>query len=439
MISQPYGPQGAGERTTRDVMAETYEPNLAPISPDAPCGPDLDLEGDADFLNFLAAIEGQFPDSFFSFERKTIDFPAAFAAAAELKKRTHDLRLMLVAAKLAVLNRDFYAFVREVADIAWALSNYWDEVHPQAERGQFTARLAQLGTLNDNPVVVLPLQYATLLQTEREGPLAYRAVMVTAGEAKLREGEKLASAGAIERMLASIEIEKLSEAYAALSRLDADLAKITDVTAERIDQERAVKFEALTPLVGKMLAFAQGALARRDPSLAPPPENAPDESASEAPAGPGAFETLADVDSALAAALGYFQAREPSSPALLLIAQARATLGKNLYEVMRLLAPRHADNARVFVGPSDAFSIPVSALQDAPALDFSPGEAPPAETRARAFALIEQVAAHLRSVEPSNPAPYLLDRARSLATRDFLSLLGEVFPSDDLDSMKNGN
>ena len=68
------------------------------------------------------------------------------------------------------------------------------------EHGDYTARLAQLGTLDDAPVVVLPLQYATLLQTEREGPLAYRAVMVTLGDAKLRDGEKLASAGAIERI-----------------------------------------------------------------------------------------------------------------------------------------------------------------------------------------------------------------------------------------------
>ena len=75
----------------------------------------------------------------------------------------------------------------------------------------------------------------------------------------------------------------------------------------------------------------------------------------------------------------------------------------------------------MFVGPSDAFSVPVGSLENAPSLDFSPGEAAPAETRAAAFALVEQVAAHLRSVEPSSPAPYLLDRARTLATRDFLT------------------
>ena len=441
MISGSYGPSraivGADPRKGKG-MAEN-EIQLAPISEEAPCGPDLDLEGDPGFMNFLATYEGQLPASFFSFERKDIDFNAAFATATELRKRTQDLRVILLVAKLAVLNRDFYRFAQEVGEVAWLLAHRWDEVHPQAERGDFSSRLAQLGTLDDNPVVVLPLQYAVLLQSDREGPLVYRAIMITLGEAKLREGEKLASSGAIERMLASLEVEALAKAYATLAKLRADLEAISAATAQRLGFEREVKFNALSPLVAKMLDFAQGALARRDPSLAPMPETSAVEGDGETATAPGTFATLADIDSALACALGYFHAREPSSPALLLIGQARATLGKNLYEVMRQLAPRHADNARVFVGPSDVFAVPVSNLQDAQPLDFSPGEAEPAASRAQALALLEQVAAHMRVVEPSSPAPYLLDRARALATRDFLSLLGEVFASDDLDSMKRGN
>ncbi len=416
-------------------MAETFELELAPISEEAPCGPDLDAEGDLEFMNFLAATEGQLPSSFFDFERKYIDFAAAFASAATLRKRTQDLRLILTVAKLAALNRDFYGFAREVAEIAWLLRNRWDDVHPQAENGDYSARLAQLNTLDDGPVVVLPLQYATLLPSEREGPLAYRAIMITRGDAKLREGEKLASAGAIERILTTIDIEALAKARATLVGLRDNLLAISAVTAERVGFEREVKFNALSPLVAKMLDFAQAALERRDPSLAPATA---EPAVGDASPGAASFESLSDVDSALAAALSYFQAKEPSSPALLLITQARATLGKTLYEAMRLLAPRHADNARIFVGPSDAFSIPLSNLQGAPSLDFSPGEAPPALSRTHAFGLIEQVAAHLRSVEPSSPAPYLLDRARTLATRDFLSLLGEVFAPDELEAMKNG-
>jgi len=51
-------------------MTETLEQAdfLAPLSPEAPCGPDLDAEGDAEFMNFMAAIEGLLPtDSYFAF------------------------------------------------------------------------------------------------------------------------------------------------------------------------------------------------------------------------------------------------------------------------------------------------------------------------------------------------------------------------------------
>lgn len=422
-------------------MAETVE--LQPISEDAFCGPDLDMEADLDFMNFTAAIEGQLPSSYFSFDRASIDFKTALATAAEFKKRTYDIRLMLLSARLSILNRDFYSFARDLHEVVWLLQNHWEEVHPQADRGRFDARLAQLNSLNDNPIVVLPLQYATLLQTDREGALNFRAVMITTGDAKPRENEKLASAGVIDRMLTTtVEVEALAKLHATLAQLRDDLTALYTLTAEKIDYESAVKLDALEPLVVKMTDWAQAALARRDPSLAPAPEGGGEGQDAEAQAAaasvPGAFETLADVDAALASALGYFQTREPSSPALMFIAQARATLGKNLYEVIRLLTPRHADNARVFVGPGDAFAIPVSCLQDAPALDFSPSEAEPAASRPQAFALMEKVASHLRTAEPSSPAPYLLDRARALASRDFLSLLGEVYGEDEINYMKNG-
>ena len=62
----------------------------------------------------------------------------------------------------------------------------------------------------------------------------------------------------------------------------------------------------------------------------------------------------------------------------------------------------------------------------------------PAPSRAAALTLIDAVASHMRRVEPSSPAPYLLERAKALASRDFLSLLNEVLPEDDLSSMKLG-
>ena len=192
-----------------------------------------------------------------------------------------------------------------------------------------------------------------------------------------------------------------------------------------------------------MASFIQAAVALRDPSMAAPEPQA-DDAASASDAGgqtaPSEFASLADVDAALGAALAYFESSEPSSAAVLLIGQARRLLGKNLYEVMKVLAPAHADAARIFVGADAAFMVPVSGISanlDS-AAPPEKQEAAPAATRAAALALIDAVSAHLRKAEPSSPAPYLLDRAKALASRDFLSLLKDMLPEAALSALKDG-
>src|SRR5687767_5359593 len=71
-----------------------------PVSEPEACGPDLDLAGDADYMNFVARAEGVLPATFFSgpegkpFDRTSIDFNAEFDAIAPLLQRTRDLRLL---------------------------------------------------------------------------------------------------------------------------------------------------------------------------------------------------------------------------------------------------------------------------------------------------------------------------------------------------------
>lgn len=417
---------------------------LPALSDDEPCGPDLDFAGDGEFLNYLSAVEGQLPTAFFSFDRKNVDFPALLEGGEKLLQRTQDLRVLLALAKLSILNRDFAGFATRVGQIGWLVENRWDAVHPRAEAGDYASRIAQLSTLDDNPVVILPLQYSTLLETRRDGPLMYRAQMIALGDAKVRDGVQLPAAGAVDRMLSTIDMAELAAATERAEDVKRALDAIYRVTIEQVGFEQAVTLKALRPLVDKIVEFLKAAQAKRDPSLsaaeASPQTGETAESGESAPSATpaGALSSLADIDQALGAALGYFQRNEPSSPALLLIGQARETLGKDLYTVMRLLAPTHADAARLFVGPEGAFSVQVSALANSPLPDMERAEPEPASSRAAALTLIDAVAAHMRKAEPSSPAPFLLERARALASRDFLSLLHELMPEDNLDSMKRG-
>jgi type VI secretion system protein ImpA len=432
---------------------------LSPVSSDDPCGPDLDLAGDADFLNFIAATEGMLPGSraedYYKFNRADADFPARFQTAEKLLQRTLDVRVLALLAKLSILNRDVKGFVRWIGSLAWLLREHWDGAHPRAEGGDYSARLGQLMTLEENSVVLLPLQYAPLLETTREGALSYRDQLVATGATQPRSvtrfnekgveetsaDEKFMAPKSIERLLRDVEIEKLADLVETLGGVSTALQTIKAATIEHVGFEKAIELPKLDKLVREIAEFARGALIVRDPTLAPSTEAAgvvAEGESSPSAVAPPAFVTRAEVDAALASALGYFSASEPTSPALLLIGQARETLGKNLYEVMQLLAPPHADNARVFVGPDGAFTVPVKSLASAPSAEPARLVSEPAPSRAAALALIEAVAQHMQRAEPSSPVPYLLDRARNLASRDFLSLLYDVLPEDAIAALKKG-
>src|SRR5208282_3371365 len=57
---------------------------LPPVSPDDPCGPDLDLEGDTDFLNFVAATEGQLPGELLRLQARIVHSLTRVAGATEI-------------------------------------------------------------------------------------------------------------------------------------------------------------------------------------------------------------------------------------------------------------------------------------------------------------------------------------------------------------------
>src|SRR5882757_10846549 len=162
------------------------------VSDEAPCGPDLDFDGDPDYMNFIARTEGVLPVTFFSgpegkpFDRTSIDFDAEFIAIAPLLERTRDVRLLALLAKLLILNRDLAGFVGCVGLVDTLLKERWDEVHPRGTDGDFAIRMAALESLDDMPPVVFPLQYLPLINHRRLGPLTYRAWMIATGEAKPR-------------------------------------------------------------------------------------------------------------------------------------------------------------------------------------------------------------------------------------------------------------
>ena len=73
----------------------------APVSESEPCGPDLDLEGDPDYMNFVARAEGLLPASFFGrddedrqtvFDRAKLEFDDQLRTFTKLLDVSRDIR-----------------------------------------------------------------------------------------------------------------------------------------------------------------------------------------------------------------------------------------------------------------------------------------------------------------------------------------------------------
>jgi type VI secretion system protein ImpA len=429
------------------------------VADDNPCGPDLDLAGDADYMNFVARAEGLLPTTFFSgpegrtFDRSSIDFDAECATVLSLANRTHDIRLLVILAKLLALGRDLAGFVGCVGLIEWLLAEHWDEVHPRAADGDFGIRVAALESLDDMPPVIFPLQYLPLVNDRRLGPLSYRNWLVAGGEAKPRAGEVAVDSAALDTALMDADFPALVETRDVFNALQTALKSIRQICVDRLGAERAAKFERLPALAADVFALLERVVAKRDPAmrttggLESTTSTVRDDSNSSGAAAavsPAALASARDVADALASVAEYFSRHEPSSPALLLVRQAEQLMGKSFLEVLRALVPAHLEQATIRIGRDHLFDLPVerlSAFADPaertdnavdPAEDDTRSPRPEAKSRADAIRLLDQIGSYYRVAEPSSPVPLLTERARNFAERDFLSLLKELLPEGAL-------
>ncbi|KUL96388.1 hypothetical protein DK26_06065 [Bosea sp. WAO] len=358
------------------MAALNFADLAGPVSVGGPCGPDP--EEDADLTNIIAHLEVMLPTSYFTsktegglvaFDRSTIDFPAAFGDVTKLLKLSRDIRVLVLAGKLCLLNRDIPGFSACLDLVAAHLSQYWNEVHPRPDGGSLVLREVALQSLDDLATVVLPLQHAPLLNSKRIGALAFRSQLVAIGAVQPNEGEEHPEAGAIEatlKELAKHDAAELNTAFGHVVAIHEALGRIRTTWIERAGGVQALSFPRLSALIGQIVDFLEPFVGRR--ALAEASEPAGDSGVPAAatvpsvPLPPGSCTSVQEARAALAGCLAYFRRAEPSSPAVLLIGQAQRLIGKSLIEVIQIMFPEHVDKAILEIGTEPRFQLPLERL-----------------------------------------------------------------------------
>ncbi|MFI0844718.1 ImpA family type VI secretion system protein [Mesorhizobium sp. IMUNJ 23232] len=438
-----------------------FDSLLNPVSETEPCGPDLDEVGDDKYLNYMLGADNRMPSRYLDaetgvpFDRATIDLKAETKSIGEFLEQSRDLRLLTLEARFQALAGQLNGFSECLQAIAALLEKHWDDVHPRGYEGDFTLRQNTIGVLEDRTTVILPLQYAPIVRDQRAGPISLRNHAVAMGTAAAREEElSLDINQIIETLRSEGHRAGIDAVHASISAARIAIASIQSSFDQGTNYEYSPNFELLSGVLDQLLKFIESARPDLGGAGAEPEElpaagvegdaGAQDGSAAattgKAPARADAI-TIADHAAAAAALLAaeqYFGRSEPSSPALILVHQARLLVGKPLVAALEALLPDHAEYASIVVDSSVGFEFNMTkmraitedyaatteeAVQDTDALpEFK------ADTRPQAVALLTGVAAFFRNVEPSSPIPMVLGRAERFTSQNFQSIIADLMP-----------
>lgn len=347
-----------------------------PVPGDEPCGPDPDA--DPDILNVLARLEVVLPTSYFrrddegrqvSFDRSAIDFPATFGDLGRVLKQSRDLRGFVLAAKFCLLNRDIAGFAASLGLITSYLGDYWEEVYPRAEDGDFVMREVALQGLDENATIALPLQHATLFTSKRLGPVIFRSQLIALGELRAGEDEQHPDAGGIAAALKEAELSDLAAMLGHVVAIRDALLRLREIWTGKLGADQAVTFPRLAGLIKQIIEFLEGAIERKAPAgqggvavVAPTASAGGMVTVAQVAIPAGACASVAEAQAALTGCLAYFRRVEPSSPAVLLIGQAQRLIGKSLIEVIQIMFPEHVDKAMLEIGDDTKYQLPLERL-----------------------------------------------------------------------------
>lgn len=428
-----------------------------PITDEEPCGPNLDLADDEDFVDYYFTALGRLPEAYFNpnrppeialFDPKSVDIAAENARIDSMLERSRDIRLLVLKAQWEGLAGRLVPMSEAIVAIADIIEAFGAAVHPTLADGPSDRREA-LNELAQQATIVQPLTYIGI---NGPGEVSLRKIKVARGDLSPHPGEEVQSTGQLMDMLGSPGARKrVDEGFAAIGAMTAALDRINK-QCKMGDAPFTIAVEPLRDVLGELrglildarpdLRGAEGDVTAEEPEdeddLAASEGDDAGASAATVPVDTGPVGSHAEARATLEACEAYFQTREPSSAALLLITQARLLIGKPLIEALETLLPTEAPKTVVEFGPQTGFVLTIDRLKQlsgqvsantAPAGEpEAPVTPPQIATGGEAAGALRNVETYFRTAEKSSPVPILLQRARSYLDKDFQALVDELIP-----------
>lgn len=342
---------------------------LSEISPDSPCGEDL--EYDADFTELEISAQGteeqQFGDTVVASEEP--DWQAVKSNAVGLLGRTKDLRVMRFLT-MALVRTGGVAGLRDCLQL-WKglLDRYWTDLHPQLDPDDDndpTERVNVVRSLADSATILFPLRKAPLVASRGLGQFNLRDIELATGRASLPDGseESAPELATIDGAFMDCDLDELSATAAALDEAVTLVSQVESTISDQVGGALAPELNDLSDVLREAQREVGTRLAQRAPVASP--EAAVDASGEgaagpadvggAAPGGagvPGEIRSREDVVRALDKVCTYYERHEPSSPVPILVKRARKLVTMDFLDIVRDLTPDGLSQAEMYRGSED--------------------------------------------------------------------------------------
>ena len=340
---------------------------LQDISPDAPCGANVEYE--ADYLELETLARGkpavQFRPGEAVQEAEEPNWDDIEKRCIDLLRRSKHLRVILYLT-VALMRRRGAGGLRDgLALLRGILERYWDTCYPQLDaedNNDPTERLNVLVALSLPPEDQTfdfrnRFHQVPLCESRRVGRFGLRQILMARGELTPLPGQEAPAAATIDSAFEDADIEGLQEIFLALEGAAEHLKAIRALLVERLVADKAVSFEEFFKALDRARSEVGRQLERRGHATGVPvaatESSATDAVGTGGPSLSGAVNTTQDVIAALDKICEYYGRQEPSSPIPLILKRARRLVGKSFAEIIQDLSPEAMTQIKVISGAAD--------------------------------------------------------------------------------------
>jgi type VI secretion system protein ImpA len=320
---------------------------LEPLSPEAPCGADLE---DTQLLAGFDAHRLFGNDTPLPADTPWRDIREQSLAALS---QSRDLRLLAHLAAAVVRIEGLIPFCRVITVADRWLSDYWDLVFPRVDEDALLRKNA-LNALADRMAIVDAVRRTSVVSHRQLGTFSLRDLELATGQLTATDTDsKAPNVAQIEATLAATPQADLVALAGEIKAGMGSVRNIVTTMQTRGGFESAPDFDALLRPLSRIDKLLTDHLPKAT-SEAANEAGAPAGVSEEGPATSGGavtdIKSRQDAIRALDAVAAFFRTHEPSSPVPIFVERAKRLVSKSFMEVLADIAPDGVSQAKLIGG-----------------------------------------------------------------------------------------